>query len=358
MRGAIRMVAHDRMAKAVSEIDPLSDERWSEFLQRHELATVFHSREWLDALRRTYGYSAGAVTTCGSDEILTDGLVFCRVRSWLTGRRIVSVPFSDHCTPLVDTAEQLGWLLANLKDGLDLERGEYVEIRPSTPIVAPDLVECVSYCHHRLDLRPALNVIYRGFHNDCVRRKIRRAERTGLIYQEGRSESLVRRFYQLAVLTRRRQGLVPQPISWFRNLVTCMGDKLTIRLASYDEQPAAAILTIRYKDSMIYKYSCSEARFHKLGSMQLLLWEAIQEAKNDGLREFDMGRSEWGNDGLIHFKDRWGATRSSLRYLRYPGPRLPSPVRRVTIRAAKRIFSRAPDRLLTTVGNLLYRHVA
>ena len=48
------------------------------------------------------------------------------------------------------------------------------------------------------------------------------------------------------------------------------------------------------------------------------MWKAIQEAKNDQLDEFDMGRSDCDNPGLIAFKDRWGAARSTLSYLRYP----------------------------------------
>ena len=34
------------------------------------------------------------------DEPLENGFLFCRVESWLTGRRLVSLPFSDHCEPL------------------------------------------------------------------------------------------------------------------------------------------------------------------------------------------------------------------------------------------------------------------
>ena len=40
----------------VYKIDPLQDRRWAQFLERHHLATLFHSPEWLDALQRTYGY--------------------------------------------------------------------------------------------------------------------------------------------------------------------------------------------------------------------------------------------------------------------------------------------------------------
>ena len=79
--------------RKVYEIDPLRDERWIAFLEKHRLAVLFHSQEWLRALQRTYGYEVGALTTIGPGESLTNALVFCRVRSWLTGPRVPPYPF-------------------------------------------------------------------------------------------------------------------------------------------------------------------------------------------------------------------------------------------------------------------------
>ena len=50
------------------------------------------------------------------------------------------------------------------------------------------------------------------------------------------------------------------------------------------------------------------------------MWHAIQEAKNQGLVEFDFGRSDWDNGGLLAFKDRWDTVRSTLTYFRYTAP--------------------------------------
>ena len=80
--------------------DPIGDPRWSELLDRHPAASVFHSPGWLNALRQTYGYEPFVVTT-STGPTLENGLVVCRVKGW-TSRRLVSLPFSDHCDPLVD----------------------------------------------------------------------------------------------------------------------------------------------------------------------------------------------------------------------------------------------------------------
>ncbi len=343
----------------VYRLDPLSDPRWDEFAQRHLSASVFHTREWLDALRRTYGYEPAVLTTSGPGQALANGLVFCRVASWLTGRRLVSLPFTDHCEPLVESGEQLGWLLAMLKQELTASRLKYLEIRPVSRFegVMDGLESAGRFWLHRLNLRSELDEIYRGFHSSCVRRLVRRAERETLTYDEGRSESLLEKFYGLLLLTRQRHRLPPQPLAWFRNLLACMGEKAKIRLASVNGRSIASILTLRHKQTLVYKYGCSDKQFSNLGGMHLLFWEAIKEAKREGLLEFDLGRSDWDNQGLIDFKDRWGATRSELTYYRYTArpSRLHSSDR--AMRLARHMFGLFPNRLLRLAGTALYRHI-
>jgi hypothetical protein len=93
-----------------------------------------------------------------------------------------------------------------------------------------------------------------------------------------------------------------------------------------------------------------------MGVMQLLLWTTIEEAKNNGLLEVDLGRSEWENDGLIAFKDHWGAARSSIIYMRSPATKRTEDYG-LTKRLVKPLFAVVPDCVLTTVGNVLYRHI-
>jgi hypothetical protein len=96
------------------------------------------------------------------------------------------------------------------------------------------------------------------FHKDCVQRAIRRGEWERLKYDVGRSEELLRSLNHLTVLTRRRQQLPPQPLTWFRNLIRCMGNRLAIHVGSKDGQPVATILTLRHKGTVTYEYGCSD----------------------------------------------------------------------------------------------------
>jgi CelD/BcsL family acetyltransferase involved in cellulose biosynthesis len=348
-----------KQAMSVHQIDPLEDPRWPHFLLEHRSSCVFHTPAWLEALRRTYGYGPFVLTTCPPGRDLTNGLVFCRINSRLTGRRIVSLPFSDHCEPLVDGPNAIEQLLCPLEALLEKENLKYIEIRPASARLEgePDFGKAKGFWFHKIDLRPSLDQLFRSFHRDCIQRKVRRAEREALSYETGRSELLLQQFYHLLLLTRRRQQLPPHPLNWFRNLVGCLGNRIKIRVVSKDGRPVASILTLQYKDVLVYKYGCSDASFNQFGGMQLLFWRTIQEAKYQGVREFDLGRSDYDTPGLVTFKDRWGSTRSELTYWRYPAHLVENRRPRWSMRLGRLVLGHVPNGLLSAAGQLLYKHV-
>jgi hypothetical protein len=352
-------------SRFIFTLQPLSDPRWCEFLQRHPRSSVFHTTAWLEALGRTYGYEPIAFTTCPPGADLKNAAVFCRVESWLTGRRLISLPFSDHAELLMDSTSDLDAVMSALVNEVCRKKLRYAEIRTTRAIDTESLGFSSTHtcCRHQIDLQPDLDTLFNNCHKDSTQRKIRRGQREGLIYEEGRSEVILDSFYQLLLLTRRRHMLPPQPKKWFRNLVDCFGEALKIRLALKKNVPIAAILTLRYKDILVYKYGCSDAQFHSLGGMQSLFWRSIQEAKRDGLRTFDLGRSEFEHSGLMAFKDHWHAQRTLITNVRL----LASAQSKGAFtpagygwrgRAARKILPYVPDCILTMAGNLAYKHIA
>jgi len=318
---------------------------------------VFHTPDWLEALRRTYDYEPVVYTTSPPGRELVNGQVFCRVNSWLTGRRLVSVPFSDHAALLISDSDALESVMSHLRERVAKKNCRYVEIRPVGPeSVDPMFQESSVFYWHKVPLDGEPKALFHGFHKSCVQRKIRRAIRERLEYTEGRSSKLIHQFHKLLILTHRRHHLPPQPISWFHNLSDCLGERLRIRIASKEGRPVAGMITLSYKKSMVYKYGCSDAKYHNLGGMAFLFWKTIKDAKTCGMVELDMGRSDLDNPGLVTFKEHWGAKRTNLRYWRYPAVML-SHSTQWELKAAKKIFKFSPPVALATAGRLLYRHV-
>jgi len=348
----------------VYQIRPLSDVRWNEFLTRHPRASVFHSAHWLSALQKTYGFEPFALTTSRPGESLDNALVFCCVNSPLTGRRLVSLPFSDHCASLVSGEDDLAFLTSAMQSQLADRRIRYAELRPVEPL--PDSGPCqttLTYRWHHLDLTADIDEIYGKFHRDCVVRKIRRAEREHLLYRKGSFGEYFEQFWNLHLQTRRRHSAPPQPVSWFRHLLSEFREEAVIHLAFQSDTPIAAIFTLEYKGTIVYKYGCSDPRLQALGGTQLLFWRLIQDAKSRGICTLDLGRSAYSNKGLIQFKDRWGAQASDLVYSRFTsdagsGAGYRGRPDSLPLVLARRAISHLPNRLLAATGTLLYKHIA
>jgi hypothetical protein len=351
---------------AVYAIDPLVDQRWSEFVDRNSHSSIFHCVGWLEALWRTYGCKPLVFTTSGPNEPLANGLVSCEVRSWITGKRLVSLPFSDHCDVLADSAASCTDLLDQVANRVGREF-KYAEIRPTSSLFAPrdgNWRPSVQFIHHRLTLEPSIDELYRNLHKNCIQRKIRRAEKEALRYSKGRSDILLQQFYDLLLRTRRRQRIPPQPLNWYRNLISSMGDRLMIRVVSKDAVPAAAILTLSHKGTTTYKYGCSDERLNRYGGMPFLFWMAIQEARGEGVRELDLGRSEAANSGLVRFKDRLGAAQEPMTYWVCSHERATEPRSLWIAHLARHIaphlpaaFLHLPRAILAASGEIFYKHM-
>ena len=295
--------ARAAMNGRVYSFDPLTDSRWESFVQADPRSSIFHTRNWLAALHAAYNYEPLVYTSAAPGKPLRDAVVFCRVNSWLTGQRLVSLPFSDHCEPLVESPGQLQTLLQPAQQELRERKIKYIDVRPLSLSFSEGLPNACGDSHylHHLDLRPPQEVLYKKLHNDSIRRKIQRAEREKLVLDVGSSEKLLEEFYDLHVITRQRQEVPPHPKFWFRKVLASLGNSATIRIARKDGKAVAALFTLAHKQKMVYKYGCSDHHSHNLGGMQFLFWQLICESKERRFVELDFGRSEMNNAGLVTF---------------------------------------------------------
>jgi CelD/BcsL family acetyltransferase involved in cellulose biosynthesis len=341
------------------ELDPLSDPRWDEFIASHPGATAFHLSGWVAALAKTYGYRPVAISSARPGEELSDGVIFCEVMSRITGNRFVSLPFSDHIEPLltekVRGSEIAGWM----KMECIRRRWKYVEIRSASveDSFREQLTQSDSFWLHSLDLTVSAEQLFRGLHKSCLQRRIRHAERQRLSCEKGSTGSLLDDFYKLLVLTRRRFRLLPQPRIWFQNLLGCMGENAEILVARKDGKAIAAILVLRHRRAVVYKYGCSDEALHHLGGMPFLFWKLIEEGKSAGAEILDFGRSELDNAGLIAFKDRFGALRTKLNYFRYPRESCKNETFVRKLEIGRKVFAVLPGAISSTLGRLAYRHI-
>src|ERR1035438_4361514 len=80
-------------------VNPLDDPLWDADLAACPGATFFHTAAWARVLASSYGFEPKYFTTRDSEGIRSL-LPVMEVNSWLTGRRGVSLPFTDRVEPL------------------------------------------------------------------------------------------------------------------------------------------------------------------------------------------------------------------------------------------------------------------
>ncbi len=271
---------------------------------------------------------------------------------------MVSLPFSDHCDMLVDPEHRYE-VLSYLTGVAKQKSLRYIEIRPREPLESnvEGLRPADTYAFHVIDLRRSKDELLQNFHKDSIRRKIQRAEREGLTYKKDATAQALRQFYDLFLLTRKRQGVPPTPFKWFTTLAEYLRGSLEVRIAYKADRAVAALLTLSHGKAVVYKYGASDARFNSCGGTPFLFWQTILEAKAEGFEQLDLGRSDTDNPGLITFKDRLGAQRSSLSYWRLSTRQYRSVGAFRSYGVAKKMFECAPRLVSVGVGKLMYKHL-
>ena len=94
---------------------------------------------------------------------------------------------------------------------------------------------------------------------------------------------------------------------------------------------------------MVCKYGSSEARFYNLSATAMLSWRAIKDARNIGMKELDLRRSDLGHSGLVTFKEQWSTACASMAPAAIAFPS----VEHLRARLAKEVCACLPDNALT-----------
>src|SRR5439155_23902124 len=83
----------------------LADSSLSTFVKQHAKEPRCYSQEWLDLITNLYGYKSIRLTATDTLGRITGLLPICTIQSLITGRRLVSLPFSDFCRRLAENEE-------------------------------------------------------------------------------------------------------------------------------------------------------------------------------------------------------------------------------------------------------------
>ncbi len=331
---------------------------WFQLIDEHH-SDVFHSPGWLDTLARTYGFIPRAIILIDGENKPLAGIPFIKIQD-IFSSRIVTLPFSDFCDPIVQDMDQ--W--TSLADKLISEKN-LVTVRclhTNVPLVDSrfELVNRANW--HGCNLTEDIENIYKKIHSSR-RRAIRKAKNVGVSVRIAAHESDLRSFFELHFRIRKyKYRLLAQSFCFLQNIwrnfiETGQG---VLMLAEYDGKIIGGIFCLKWKDRLYYKFSASLPEAQNMRSNDLLIWEGMKYAKEMGLAFLDLGLSDWGQDGLVRYKKNYATDEKTISFLQFT-PKCFRSERDAQIRSLlpklTDLFTdkSIPDEITEKAGNLLYR---
>ena len=345
-------------ATTVVCVDPCYDPRWQQLILSQP-SSVFHSPKWMQVLSETYGWEMSAYLIVDPNGTPIAGIPFCRLNDML-GKRIVTLPFSDFCDPLVNDSSL--WMLLSNKL---MEEGDPVTLRclhNDLPLSDTHLTLHKRARWHGLDLHPSCEEQFKRLSNSC-RWRIRRAQREGLTIHRAEHEEEVQDFFVLhRGIRKHKYRLLAQPYYFFTSIWQhfLASGQGTLFFVRYQGKVIGSVVFLEWKDTLYYKFSATAPTYLALGVSELLIWEGIQYGKARGLTTLDFGLSDWDQDGLVNFKRKFATEEKTISFLRYTPEGTPTAqeqeIRSLLPRLTDLLtHEEVPDQISDQAGSLLYR---
>jgi len=341
-------------------INPTQHKGWEDLILSHPEGSFFHSSAWARVLSESYGYVPKYFAMIRNEKLVSL-LPVMEVNSLFTGKRGVSLPFTDYCEPILNNNVSFLELLNQMIEFGKKRDWKYFEFRFTESNLQPltsNLQPFILFVRHTLNLSKDSDLILSGF-RDSTRRNIRKAIGEGVKVKSSNTTEGMKEFYRLNSLTRKEHGLPPQPYRFFVKVLEHIisRDLGQVFLASHDRKNIAGAIYFHFNGKAYYKYGASDKNYQHLRPNNLVMWEAIRCYSGNGTRSLCMGRTEPDHEGLLQFKSGWGTTEQPIRYYRYDFKKgsFVSGSSKVT-GFHNRIFKLLPMSILHQVGNLLYKH--
>ena len=341
----------------VETINPLEFVGWDELIQTQPDSTFFHSSHWARVLHSTYGYKPLYFTVRDNNTILAI-IPVMEIDSSLTGKRGVSLPFTDLCQPVINKSFRASEIWNALREYGEKAGWKYIEIRGGDGL--NQNLPLSSWCYeHYLNLSDGVQLVHDNFH-DSHKRNIRKAKKMGVEVTICDSVESMKEFYRLNLITRKRHGLPPQPVSFFKNIHRFVIEKKRglLLIARHQKKVIAGALCLHFGDKAVYKYAASDKQCQHLRANNLVIWKTLEHYCQQGYDSFHFGRTDQGHNGLRQFKSGWGAKEQRVNYYQYSfqGKSSVSTLPKVDGYHTK-VLKKTPLPILGIIGSILYRHI-
>lgn len=342
----------------VTKVDPQTDTLWQELINRHE-SDVFHTPEWISTLNATYDFDFRALVVLDDAGLPRSGMVYSLIEDMMDPR-IVSLPFSDFCDPLVENEYDWNLLITQL---LNEEYRLSLRCLNNQIAVSDKRLALTNRAKwHCVDLQRDIDDIWMGL-SGSARRAIKKAQRDGVVVQTAQDKDQLRAFYELHLRVRKyKYQLLAQPYRFFEQIwdqFIAKGNG-ALMIASHDGQVIGGVMFLEWQNKLYYKFNASNPDLIAFRPNDLVVWEGIKYGHGKGYRFLDFGLSDWDQEGLLRYKRKFATEEKTVSFLRYSPNGSPSQKEREMRSVLPQLTDlfveeSVEDRVTEKAGDILYR---
>ncbi|HVX28904.1 MAG TPA: GNAT family N-acetyltransferase [Nitrolancea sp.] len=341
------------------QIDPLTSTLWSELLKRQP-HSLFHSPLWLQVLNQTYQMNIKANVLLDDSDQPEAGIHYCEIAD-IRGERIISLPFSDYCDPIVSSRDQ--W--REVSEPL-LRQNQTINMRclhNAIPLDDSEFQQVKRARWHGIALDGDDEFLFSRI-DSSARRAIRKAEKSGVTVRLAQSEDDLRAFFHLHLGIRKyKYRLLAQPYAFFQNIFQIFSNagKAALMLACVGDEVIGSVMYLGWGSTLYYKFSASSAAHLEHRPTDLLIWEGMKYAKSQGYAFLDLGLSDWDQDGLVRYKRKFATEEGTISFLQHQVVREISPQEQAVPGLLSTFTDlltdpSVPDELTERAGDAIYRY--
>ncbi|MCU7555631.1 GNAT family N-acetyltransferase [Alteromonas sp. ASW11-19] len=291
----------------------IDDAQWDTYVDKHAEATPYHRSGWLNAVVSAYEHDDASIVVVEPSAGTIMGVFPCIKMNMPLGKsKYCALPYCDVGYGLADNAQLLGAMETYLLQLAKVTKRSW-EIRKSAHAYEHDTASLEGKkVRMLLALAEDSESLLASFKSK-LRSQIRKAEKNGLRVETGRSAELLEHFYSVYSINMRDLGSPVHAKRWFERIVEYYGTSAVISVTYKDQLPIGAGLILKSGETACIPWASTNQRYNRLAPNMLLYWSLLAHCADNGIRQFDFGRSTY-NEGTYRFKKQWGASPVALNW--------------------------------------------
>lgn len=347
------------MTVNIVQATPVHAESWDKYVSAHSQATPYHRYAWVQSVEQAYKHKNASLVALEEDQVV--GIFPCiGMKKPFSSIKYCALPFCDIGFGLADNQDILRLLQTHATERLKNSGGTSLEYRDSEHQTVESQEQGMKV-RMVLPLPDSADELMSSFKSK-LRSQVRKSEKNGLTYKIANNQQQLDNFYQIFAINMRKLGSPVHSKKWFEALLKNYAEHIHLSVVYNDNTPIGAGIVLKNKDRLVIPWASTVAEYNRLAPNMMLYWSLLKLACDLGCKEFDFGRSSFG-EGTFKFKKQWGAEPIPLKWSDIANPS-PTEADEHVQSASKirpmveNIWSKLPLGLTTSLGPIIRRHIS